>query len=348
MVVKNSKEMPKIYYGLHMYPGTAEYREEGKDPYRIYIGEEAIKNMGPTFSGKPVYVRHVNEVNLDKIQTEADGYVVESFFNQMDGKHWAKFIVVSDKGHEAVRNGWKLSNAYLPKQMGSGGLCNGVEFQKEVTQGEYEHLAIVPNPRYDESVILTPEQFKEYNSQKEIELSRLQNSKEQKEEISMFQIFKREKVENSKDAELKGLSVVLPLSKKETTLENALNEYDKILNMHGYASGEHMVKVNDDEEMSVNDLVKKYGEMKKSAMEMEEKKKNEEQDEKKEPDLENKKKNDEKPEPELQNSKDKKDEEKQPYFEMLKNASVAAIPSSPEIDLSQDRVTRGKAKYGSK
>src|SRR5689334_328672 len=101
MKIENAKTLPKIYYGLHFLPGTAEYREPAKEPYRIFIGEEAIKNMNASFAGRPVYVHHVDEVNLDKIQ-EADGYVVESFYNKNDGKTWAKFIVVSDRAHEAI------------------------------------------------------------------------------------------------------------------------------------------------------------------------------------------------------------------------------------------------------
>jgi hypothetical protein len=75
--------------------------------------------------------------------------------------------------------------------------------------------------------------------------------------MSKFNIFKRkvEKLENSLD--LENMIVELPLSKKEVTLANALSEYDKFLNMHGYANGDHMVKVGDSE-MSVNDLVKKH------------------------------------------------------------------------------------------
>ena len=162
-VIKNAKEQPTIWYGRHMEPGVAEYAEPGKTAYRILVNEAAIREMDPSFAGKPVYVKHVDEVNLDKIQHEADGYVIESFYNAADSSHWVKFIVVSDKGREAIRAGWKLSNAYIPKSFGPGGISKGVELQKEVIAGEYEHLALVPDPRYETSIVLTPSQFKEYN-----------------------------------------------------------------------------------------------------------------------------------------------------------------------------------------
>ena len=69
-------------------------------------------------------------------------------------------------------------------------------------------------------------------------------------------IFKRTKVENSVD--LDGLVVELPKSKKEVLLTKAVEMADTFQNMNGYANGDHMVKVGDKDEYSVNDLVKKH------------------------------------------------------------------------------------------
>lgn len=348
MSITNAKTLPKRYYGLHMVEGVAEYVDPKVNnglPYRIFIGEKAIKNMDASFEGRPVYVRHVEEVDLKNLQAEADGYVVKSFFNKSDGKHWVEFMVVSDKGHESIRSGWKLSNAYQPKDMSGGGLWHGVEYAKEVMTGEYEHLAIVPNPRYEESIILTPEQFKAYNSEKELELNKVANSKGDK---PMLNFFKRAKVENSTDFE--GMSVILPKSKIEKTLSELVAEMDAIHNMQGYANGDHMVKVGE-EEMSVNDLSAKYAEMKnaeKEAAEAEEKKKNEEKD----GDVENKKKKNESDEAATKNAADAaaakklEDEKKNKAFEALKNAHVNHANGPSVVDLASDKVARGKDRYG--
>lgn len=258
--MQNAKQLPKVYFGLHMAEGVAEYREDGQDPYRICINENTLKDMDATFRGRPVYVRHVEDVNLDTLQTDADGYVVRSFFNQADGKHWVEFLVVSDRGHEAVRNGWRLSNAYKPKGFAGGGQWHGVDYQKEITKGEYEHLAIVPNPRYEESKILTPEQFKLYNSDKELELLRIANSKGEK--MSPLSFFKKTKVENAGDFE--NTTVILPQSKVEKTIAQLVNEADGQLmekeKSPQMANGDHRVKVGE-EEMSLNDLLAKHAHM---------------------------------------------------------------------------------------
>lgn len=219
--IKNAKEEPKIYYGLHFYPGVAEYAEPDKKSFRILLNEQTLREMDKTFPGKPVFVRHVDEVNLDRLQEDADGYVIESFYNEADGKHWCKFIIVSDRGHAAVRNGWGLSNAYVPQSYGPGGLWNGVEYQKEVLNGKFEHLAIVPDPRY-EAFILTPSQFKEHNENQLLELKKVANSS--KRSSKMFEFFKKTKVEN---ADLSETVVKLPKSGKEVTLAQLINEADQ-------------------------------------------------------------------------------------------------------------------------
>jgi len=357
-----SKTLPEVYYGLHMVEGVAEYAEPGSQPYRILVGEDAIKNMNPTFQGKPVYVDHVDEVNVDHLRETADGYVMESFYNKSDGKNWVKFIVVTDKAKEAIRMGWKLSNAYVPKGFSGGGLWHGVEYSKEVTGGEYEHLAIVRHPRYEESTILTPEQFKEYNGEKEKELTRLANSKEK---TMGFKLFERKKVENS--ATIENMMIELPKSKKEMLLTEVVTQFDAILNMNGYANGDHMVKVNDSEEMSVNDLVKKHMEMCNEMAEM--KKAKEENSGEGEPGAEVENDEDEEG-TKAAGAKDvgdrggdkalENEEEEEPKEDKKKNAreKAAALKNAhlrvgdfeeqATVELSSDKVARGAKRYGSK
>lgn len=256
LCVQNSKG--QIFYGMHFYPGVAQYdTDEGS--FRVFVNEATIRKLNPTFAGRPVFVEHVDEVDNDvnQLRNEADGWVVESFFNEADGKTWVKFLICSDRGLAAIRRGYRLSNAYIPLLIDTEATWNGVDYQKTVTGGEFEHLAIVKNPRYEESVIMTPDEFKAYNSKLKTELIKLANSKTKKGENTMaLKLFKRAKLENTIDIE--STVVELPKSKKEISIAQLVNDHDAILNMNGYANGDHMVKVNDKDEMSVNDLVKAY------------------------------------------------------------------------------------------
>lgn len=255
----------KVYYGLHSYPGLAEY-QEANGSQRIFLHENTIRTMDPTFSGRPVFVDHVDEVGTDinEVRKEADGWVVESFYNSADGKHWAKFLIVSERGERAIAQGMRLSNCYIPKSFGAGGTWNGMTYDREVTSAEYEHLAIVKNPRYEESVIMTPEQFKTYNESQINELKRLANDKPQGENKMKLNWFKRAKVENAVD--LESMSVVLPKSGREIEITKLINDYDDYEMKSREPVGalaeddSRMVKVGD-EEMSISELVRRYKEL---------------------------------------------------------------------------------------
>lgn len=183
MKFKNEKKFPERYYARHIKEGLVHYLENGEDKLYL-VTNEALKRMNSSFEGKPIYVRHVETVDLGNLKENADGYVVKSFYNEFDGAWWVEMLVVSDEGHEAVEKGWAVSNCYLPTELGAGGVYHDIDYQKEVKNGKYEHLAIVNNPRYEESVVMTPEEFKNFNDTKQQELQQLKNSKENEDMLS--------------------------------------------------------------------------------------------------------------------------------------------------------------------
>lgn len=380
---------------MHFYPGVAEYAEQGKEPFRVFLNEGTIRAMDPTFAGRPVFVHHVDEVDssVDELRKDADGWVIESFFNQADGKHWAKFIVVSERGERAIKNGMRLSNCYVPKAYGQGGLWNGVSYTKEITGGEYEHLAIVPNPRYEESVILSPEQFKKYNDDKLVELKRLANTNEEGKKGMNLKLFKRAKVENAVDIE--NMSVVLPKSGREVMVTDMVAELDaaevakKEPRMANAADGVMVAK----EKMTVGDLVAKHQAMcdeletyKKKNVDMggeeaadeggdaDHKKENEDKggeeaadkggdaDHKKENDEDDGDADDKKKKKENEEDGDKKDDDGKKKNELAEAAAKKAaakakadalrnansrVEEPSKVDFSEDKVARGKSRYGS-
>lgn len=262
-MLTNSKG--KIFYGIHFYPGLAQYHDLGEDPYKVFLNEDTLRKMDASFAGKPIFVEHVDEVeqNLDVLRGEADGWVIESFYNASDGKHWVKFIVVSELGERAIQSGMRLSNAYMPKASKPGGVWNGIPYLKEIVDAEYEHLAIVRKPRYEESIILTPEQFKTYNENQVAELKKISNSND-KEQDMKFNFFKRTKVENTIDPEMQ---VQMPSGKfvsVSTLISDAVARDEKAtLNAddpksHAMANLDDMVKMHDGGYMKVKDMVSQH------------------------------------------------------------------------------------------
>lgn len=254
MKIHNAKSFPLRFYGLHFCEGVAHYPQHKAT---LYIGPAAARAMDPTYEGKPIFVEHNGDYALENIESEADGWVVRSFYNKSDGNHWTEFLAISDLAKECIAKGWRLSNSYNITKAGPAGVWHDVPYDQEVLEGEGDHIAIVEKPRYEESIILTPEEFKAYNEEKERELLNVQNSKG---ESSMFFKKKVEKVDNSKEKELLETMVTLPKSKVEKTLQLVINEADEFevsKSQAKIADADAMVKVGD-VEMKVSELIEKY------------------------------------------------------------------------------------------
>lgn len=296
-MVENAKEFPKTFYARHMLPGIARYENvnpvtKKTEEEHLFIDVDAMKQSAPSMVGKPIYVNH-QKVNLDTLQDDADGYVTECFYNELDGWLWAKFLAVSDEAQTAVARKWSVSNAYLPKEWDGAGSHLNVDYDKKIRKHEFTHLAIVPNPRYEDAKIFTPEEFKAYQAEKRSELDELQNSKPS-EGHPMFKFFQK------KDEELKnGLPADADLSKIEIEVDgkrvalseiiNAVKKNDEDEAEKKKAKDEEddkknaKVAWNDDTEVSVGDqkmpmkdLMNKYNAMTKKNAEDEEKKKEKE------------------------------------------------------------------------
>lgn len=304
----NSKQEPRVFYARHIAPGVCGYEDE-----TVFLAEDTLRKMDSTFAGKPIYVGH-QKVNLENLQQEAQGYVVESFYLPEDGAHWAKIIIVGDEGHEAVGKGWAVSNAYMPEAFGANGEWHNVPYNREITDAKYTHLAIVDNPRYEEAEIMTPEEFKTYKESKREQLKQLENSKTQKGEKRMnWKLFEKKEVTNSEDiankmVELSNGSTV-SIAEMINAVEEDLKAKEEKKDKCNEDILEKVVKVNG-EDMKVSELVKAFEKKDKKNAEDEEDKEKKDADDKDE-DKESKKA-----------SKKNEDEDKDKEKEDKKNEDV--------------------------
>jgi len=352
----------EIWYGMHFYPGVAEYKD-GDKSHRIYLNEDTLRKMDSSFCGKPIFVEHVDEVNpnLDELKNETDGWVYDSFYNEADGKHWTRFIIVSERGKRAVKNGYRLSNAYKPKMNGRKGIWNGVDYDNEVIDGEYEHLAIVKNPRYAESVIMSPSEFKAYNENLKNQLSRISNSNSKPQEKpkmrSILNFFERKPVENSIDYEK--ICVSLPTSGREMSIFQIVNEMDQFEEKKklNEASPDMKVKLTNGTTFNVAELVKKYENMVKKNEEMKTTKElsmepeglkmesaveNEDDEDEDEEDGDEDRKTKKPKDDEIKNKKMKNSLNIGKNFETLKNAHLKYVENEQYMDPVNDRIQRGR------
>lgn len=333
---ENARQFPAAYYGLHMIPGVVGYG----DDERIMVDHDAIKKMMGSMAGKPVYVNHQN-VDLDKLGEQADGFVFDMFYNEADGGYWSRFTVHTDEAHQAIANGWTLSNCYLPTEYGSGGEHLAVDYQKKLLNGEFKHLAIVSNPRYEVAKILTPDEFRDYNEKKKRELSELQNENDKpKKGNPMLKLFRKteSKTEITNESDVKDSDIVefdgkeftvaefkelMNGKKKKNEAEDAdkeakeKEEKENAEKEEEFMNAKHNV---DGEEVTMKDLMECWKNSKKN-------KKNESAEEK-----------------EKENAKAAAAASaNRNFFDELKNAN--AKKSVTIIETSDDRLARGKANY---
>ena len=326
MEKKNAKELPKKYYARHMNCGLAGYEDE-----ILLVSTETMKSMCKSFENKPVFVEHNSDIAVEEVEGEAAGYVTKCFYNEMDGWLWVEMLVISDEGQEVIKKGWSVSNAYLPTKSGQAGTCHDIPYDREILEAEFTHLAIVPNPRYEEATIMTPEEFKAYQAEKSVKMNEIKNSKTQKKDTIM--LWRKKEIENAesmqdvmftlKDGTSKSIREMVEI------VENACkkNESEEELDMS------RTVKANGSD-VSISDLVSAYENMKKNESESEKDKEEEKEAAKK-----NESEEDKKEEKDKENSKDDTSKSK---FEEIINASNKGDVQLPKIDTIQAQLERGK------
>lgn len=134
----------RYFVSRFIEPGIAHYDELGD----ILITKETLNKFIQTMVGAPVIIDHedVTDKNVDKLRV---GSVSKVWFNEMDGYFYCEGILTDPEAIDLVKNkGWNVSCAYsfqsVPKEM-----HNGKKIDLEFVDGEFLHLAIVKNPRYE-------------------------------------------------------------------------------------------------------------------------------------------------------------------------------------------------------
>jgi hypothetical protein len=257
----NASDFPQFYYAKHMKPGLAKYDEE-----TILVDNDAIKNMIPTMNGRPVYIHH-NDVDLETMKSDASGYVTDSFYNELDGCAWCKIMIIDDEAHDVIKKNWSVSNAYTPMQHEGKGTMHNCPYDRKILNGEFTHLALVPNPRYEDACIMTPDEFKAYQEVQKKQIDELRNSKpENNQEIKpMLKFFRTAREEISNAADITDDSYIEFQGKRITIgdLNEILNSKKTKMNDEDEKAGKHAKK----EDEKKNKKSKKNAEPKKSEKE---------------------------------------------------------------------------------
>lgn len=146
---QNAKDWAKVYTGKNaMYQGIATYQNES-----VLLTNETLKEYINDLKGKPVLINHKSGVCPENMDDDAVGYVTEAYYNSETGNFDCKFIIKDDEAKELIKQGYSVSTAYIPTEYGAGGSYINTPYDKEVKGLKFTHLALVPDPRYEEAKI---------------------------------------------------------------------------------------------------------------------------------------------------------------------------------------------------
>lgn len=161
-----------------MEAGLASYKSQGGK--MILVRKEALDKFANSMVGCPVIIQHA-DVTDENVKDLAVGYVSRVWFNEADGWYYCEGVVQGEDVETLINEkNWSVSCGYIVTEKDEkGGIYHDIEYDEEVLNGDFEHLAIVPNPRYREANIVL-------------------NSSERKD---MLGIFNRKKIRNSEKEE---------------------------------------------------------------------------------------------------------------------------------------------------
>lgn len=83
------------------------------------------------------------------------GVIANAQYNELDGWYYVDGIIWDEKAQELINKGWSVSCSYdFLAFNDEGGEENNIHYDKEFTQLNFTHLAIVDNPRYERANIV--------------------------------------------------------------------------------------------------------------------------------------------------------------------------------------------------
>lgn len=328
---------PKRYRALHITPGIVDYTD-GDQRETVLIRKQALDDMNRSFLGKPVFnFTHKNidpekafDFTGEEIEEHADGVISDVGYDVESGYFFADMMIWDEETQKNIdEEGYKVSNAYIP-EIGPSGIYNNVPYDEEVTGGEYYHMAIVEDPRYQDVKIFEnskrgkPMKFKLFGGKKE--------EKPKKDPPDPKQNMKDEETDEEKEEMTMNMDSVLvdeegneiPVSEMVEAYKSMREPDDEkpMINM------EDTMEI-DGKEVSMKELYDNYCAKKNAEPPTDEP-------------LE-----DVVDESVKKNSKDGKEKPNAHFVKLKSNAARGEEPAKPKINTERSRLKVGQARYGS-
>lgn len=325
----------KHFVSRFIEPGAVSYGDAGV----LKVSKEALDRFIQSFVACPVIIKHKTLTNSN-IDEERVGVVNSVWYEPKDGWFYCDGVIWKDEAIDKIEDGWSVSCTYnMTDSTGDSGEWHNMHYDDELVNGVFEHLAIVPNPRYEEATILL--NSKEEDNNMLLKLFNGKKSNEEKSEMVDKNALKDKLLEHINKA-VKGKGEIDGQS--EEAWYKALNEMlDKLSYSESEAekSNEKEDEEAKEEENKCNESESEDKEEKKENSEeesKEEEKENSDEEEKKEnsdDDSKDKEEEEEKEEEKENECKDTKENSKFDTLQKLHNSCDAEVKSSYQSEKSR-------------
>lgn len=162
----NGRAKSKEFTCQFWEPGLVSYEDAGLG--KALLRKEVMDKIAPTFVDKPVIIEHQDGEPEELFENGAAvGEITGVRWNGETGWYECDFTAKTQEAADKIeKEGWSVSCAFDSNDNGPGGQYHAIDYRFEIMGGEGIHLALVPNPRYEDSKIFTNSGLMLINSKK--------------------------------------------------------------------------------------------------------------------------------------------------------------------------------------
>ena len=141
-------------------PGMVYYKEFGD----VLITKETLDKFIDTMVGCPVIINH-KDITNDNVDDERVGVVSRVWYNPDDNFFYCEGIIWDKEAIDLIKKqGWNVSCSYDFQSDFESKTHNGKKIDCTFTDGNFLHLALVDNPRYERANIVVNSKDDENNN----------------------------------------------------------------------------------------------------------------------------------------------------------------------------------------
>ena len=141
-------------------PGMVYYKEFGD----VLITKETLDKFIDTMVGCPVIINH-KDITNDNVDDERVGVVSRVWYNSNDNFFYCEGIIWDKEAIDLVKKkGWNVSCSYDFQSDFESKTHNGKKIDCTFTDGNFLHLALVDNPRYERANIVVNSKEQEFKT----------------------------------------------------------------------------------------------------------------------------------------------------------------------------------------